>query len=270
MKKKSLLYIAILVVLIILGILFYLNRDKININIKNSDNTVGVVVNNEDKVGEQGQVSKAEQRKIEAEEIEIENSIYNEAMENKDVDKCLEMKDADSAVFCVQKIARDRGEISLCDKLEGDDKIKCQSKIIRDLVISEGDIAKCSDILLEEDRTGCISIILDKNDYNMDLCKELEGEDKNYCLDTTQYMKAFEINDCSIIDSIEIREACETMLEEYLAEEEAGEGNVDSDGDGLSDNDEINNYGTDPLNPDSDGDGYNDGQEVSAGYDPLS
>lgn len=43
---------------------------------------------------------------------------------------------------------------------------------------------------------------------------------------------------------------------------------VDTDGDGLSDLDEINIYGTDPLNPDSDGDGQSDGDEVVAGTDP--
>lgn len=45
--------------------------------------------------------------------------------------------------------------------------------------------------------------------------------------------------------------------------------NPDSDGDGLSDWEEIYIWGTDPLNPDTDGDGYLDGEEVKAGYDPL-
>ena len=43
----------------------------------------------------------------------------------------------------------------------------------------------------------------------------------------------------------------------------------DSDGDGLSDGDEINVWFTDPLNPDSDGDGRTDGDEVSDGTDPT-
>ena len=40
-------------------------------------------------------------------------------------------------------------------------------------------------------------------------------------------------------------------------------GPVDSDGDGLSDDAEVNVYGTNPSNPDTDGDGLNDGQEVN-------
>lgn len=44
---------------------------------------------------------------------------------------------------------------------------------------------------------------------------------------------------------------------------------VDTDGDGLSDEDELAR-GTDPGNPDTDGDGYADGVEVLAGTDPAS
>lgn len=40
--------------------------------------------------------------------------------------------------------------------------------------------------------------------------------------------------------------------------------NLDSDGDGLTDSDELSLYGTDPLNPDTDGDGLLDGAEVDA------
>ena len=37
---------------------------------------------------------------------------------------------------------------------------------------------------------------------------------------------------------------------------------IDTDGDGLTDDDEINKYGTEPRNPDTDGDGLSDGDEV--------
>ncbi|MDX1747024.1 MAG: OmpA family protein, partial [Halobacteriales archaeon] len=46
-------------------------------------------------------------------------------------------------------------------------------------------------------------------------------------------------------------------------------GNPDSDGDGLKDRDEEDQYETDPQNPDTDGDGLNDGLEVRTGTDPL-
>ncbi|MFA7654253.1 MAG: L,D-transpeptidase family protein [Candidatus Magasanikbacteria bacterium] len=44
---------------------------------------------------------------------------------------------------------------------------------------------------------------------------------------------------------------------------------IDIDSDGLSDDDEINIYHTDPNNSDTDGDGYDDGIEIINGYSPL-
>lgn len=43
----------------------------------------------------------------------------------------------------------------------------------------------------------------------------------------------------------------------------------DTDGDTLSDGDEVKKYRTDPLKADSDGDGYTDAQEIKNGYNPL-
>lgn len=48
----------------------------------------------------------------------------------------------------------------------------------------------------------------------------------------------------------------------------AGNNAKDSDGDGLSDEDEKK-YGSDPQKTDTDGDGYGDGSEVKGGYDPI-
>ncbi|HEC40137.1 hypothetical protein LCGC14_0860940 [marine sediment metagenome] len=59
-----------------------------------------------------------------------------------------------------------------------------------------------------------------------------------------------------------------TNHEEY--QYDADPTNSDSDGDGLSDGDEVNNYHTDPTNSDTDGDQYSDGQEIQMGTDPLS
>jgi hypothetical protein len=58
-----------------------------------------------------------------------------------------------------------------------------------------------------------------------------------------------------------------------IAESAAGTDplDADTDGDGLSDGDEVNRAAgaTDPTDPDSDGDGLSDGWEVDNGYDPL-
>ncbi len=44
---------------------------------------------------------------------------------------------------------------------------------------------------------------------------------------------------------------------------------LDSDGDGLTDYQETEIWGTDPYNPDTDGDGYSDFDEIKSGYNPL-
>lgn len=46
--------------------------------------------------------------------------------------------------------------------------------------------------------------------------------------------------------------------------------NPDTDGDGLTDGDEIQIHQTDPRNPDTDGDGRSDGDEIAGGSDPRN
>ena len=54
------------------------------------------------------------------------------------------------------------------------------------------------------------------------------------------------------------------------ADEPMDEEPIDSDGDGLSDRNEVNLHGTDPFDWDTDGDGVSDGDEIEAGTDPNS
>jgi hypothetical protein len=59
-----------------------------------------------------------------------------------------------------------------------------------------------------------------------------------------------------------------TNLEEFLHGTDPN--NPDTDGDGVSDGDEVHKYHTDPLNPDTDGDGLSDGEEIRLGTNPLN
>jgi hypothetical protein len=57
-----------------------------------------------------------------------------------------------------------------------------------------------------------------------------------------------------------------TNMEEYLAGTDPA--SADTDGDGMADGDELNTYGTDPLDSDCDGDGLTDGEEIARSADP--
>ncbi len=74
-----------------------------------------------------------------------------------------------------------------------------------------------------------------------------------------------------VVDALRISSVARTAEEILATYERVATGPVDSDGDGIMDDDETNIYGTDPGNPDTDGDGLSDGAEVfTHGTDPLN
>ena len=64
----------------------------------------------------------------------------------------------------------------------------------------------------------------------------------------------------------------ETGTGVYVSPDDTGTSptNGDTDGDGLSDREEVNRYHSNPNVKDTDGDGFEDGFEVTTGFDPSS
>jgi hypothetical protein len=60
-----------------------------------------------------------------------------------------------------------------------------------------------------------------------------------------------------------------TVFEELRKEKSGGSSSVDSDEDGISDFDEVNQYKTDPNKADTDNDGISDGIEIVRGFNPT-
>lgn len=76
--------------------------------------------------------------------------------------------------------------------------------------------------------------------------------------------------DEEMIERIESLKTRVETFEQIRRDKSNGETSIDSDGDGISDFDEINLYKTDPNNPDTDNDGFNDGIEIIRGFNPNS
>jgi len=78
---------------------------------------------------------------------------------------------------------------------------------------------------------------------------------------------------CDVCPAVHNQDTSDDDLDDLTAFEECLNGTDptlwDSDGEGLSDGDEVNLYGTDPVLIDTDGDGFDDYVEVAAGSDPL-
>ena len=106
----------------------------------------------------------------------------------------------------------------------------------------------------------------------------------NYILiDSEDTIVTINLNDASIAtgdeipvtyDFAEIEEEINSLFNEGYSIEDAVEevvNSIDSDGDGLSDSEEVETYLSDPLKPDTDNDGLTDGAEVNIHRtDPLT
>lgn len=120
---------------------------------------------------------------------------------------------------------------------------------------------------------------IEEKDYYELLKNKCSGE--ICCLSSLEYMKEKgylecdqnnqcpENMECIIDKDCEIPlKWCELKKTGTSTEDSIDLSTLDSDQDGLSDEEEIF-YGTDKNNPDTDGDGYLDGAEVKGGYNPL-
>ena len=93
-----------------------------------------------------------------------------------------------------------------------------------------------------------------------------EEVDSNLISDNSEIINNPDIIDDTIDNPDLINDEMPVVIDDSLSEIDP---NLDSDGDGLTDYEEIHIYGTNPLVTDTDGDGYPDGEEVRAGYNPL-
>lgn len=181
--------------------------------------------------------------------------------------QCEDEKNPEKCAAAVRpELAQNSGKVSYCEGLSGDQYDNCVGLA----ALTAKSATACEQIVNVEKRTACVNAVAalltpqadlfsDEVDAaiaarNPALCAAIADErDRNIC---------YEIVGDADLD-----------LDGFDVGEEAALGtsdtDTDSDDDGLSDFDEVNQWGTDPANPDSDGDSFSDGTEVEGGYNPL-
>ena len=195
---------------------------------------------------------------------------------------CFEAKDEDAAEGCVEEIAFTADDEDICALLDGEDREDCSDNILYDDIVHDLDYEGCSD-LHEASLVQRCQLAIESEVSQQGGCAAA-GVRPVLCDDQIWLQEAVASGDfkaCNWLATTEGVESCKdtfhstdadgdtlSLYEEY----EAGTSDTssDTDGDGLSDVDELGIYETDPTNADTDGDGYSDGEEVANGFDPLN
>jgi|GEM_PF-6541123 len=204
-----------------------------------------------------------------------------DAINNLDQQACAEIRDDEVADGCYREVAIALKNSQICASITSmETKVSCFDAINLPRVIESGKIEWCeSQIQGPGKKKICLREFIGSGGY-LDWCNALSGDLKIYCQSIVIFNQAVNQKDnklCVNIGDADYEKRCEFFTS--LSDEEEITKNVnstpepdlstvDSDGDGLSDADEIK-YKTDPNNPDTDGDGYKDGEEVHNGYNPL-
>ena len=158
---------------------------------------------------------------------------------------------------CLMQVAAVTLDLVDCRVSDQSLQTTCQDAVLYDLAVLETSLEDCEQIENELLRNNCAQLI------STTLAKTgscpSTGFGSDICAGLIKFRLAVAAADCSGYESGSVGlESCIDVL--------AGR---DSDGDQLSDWEEVNRYDTDPKNADTDGDGYDDNTEIISGYDPL-
>lgn len=126
----------------------------------------------------------------------------------------------------------------------------------------------------EKINTESVNTVVDetKTDNNTIQASSTDQTNTNQMNSADQIATSSEVATSSVVNNEKVTAAVDSDGDGLTDEEEKTLGtdpnSVDTDKDGLFDRDEVKIYHTDPLNPDTDGDGIPDGIEVKNGDNP--
>lgn len=206
-------------------------------------------------------------------------TVNKQAREFKSSEMCVVLE-GEERVACVYVVIKETLDVKDCDALDGDERDHCKDQVIRLSAQDSLELALCAGIGNETEKANCETIVTKKivssgrcvelgvdpslcnvrevvsqavRSMDFDICNDLQGDQKDRCIKEVDLAK----------------QEAQFLEEPEPTPEEPVDGTLDSDFDGITDEDERNVYGTDPFNPDSDNDGFSDKTEIDGGFNPL-
>ena len=183
-------------------------------------------------------------------------NFYTDTAKNGDIAPCLDRADENA---CVSSVAFIKQDVSLCHGLESKNEklyMECGKNILKKT--ADAEIGQCTP-LLGDDYYNCLEAVFTIDNKPLD-CLSFPGtETRSICEDLLSYNKAYSSYNralCSTVKTEKLNQYCLKVIIDK---------NQDTDGDGLTDLDEINKYKTHYLFADTDNDGINDGEAVKRG-----
>jgi len=183
---------------------------------------------------------------------------------------------------CLWEFARAQGDAAACAGIaDAADRVLCTDGELTKQALASGNPDDCNGISDAEKKDNCRSTLLRQEASAGDCDTEALGQ--TYCADIQLLEAAVAARNpagCEDIQTQSLRDECvdgvgpgdvdrdglnATLESRYGTSDD----DADSDDDGLSDFAEVNEWGTDPINPDTDGDSFSDGTEAAGGYNPL-
>jgi len=170
---------------------------------------------------------------------------------------CLGRGDAGA---CVASVSFIKGDRNLCHDLEyKDEKLyqDCAEGVLKKK--AKDGFGQCAPFAGGDDYYNCLWAILDVYGQKSDCADIANSGAREICEDFFNYQTAYSSYDRELCKNVKTEKLNEYCLKNIIDK------NQDTDGDGLTDLDEINKYKTHYLFADSDNDGIKDGAAVKRG-----
>ena len=200
--------------------------------------------------------------------------------EAKDGGICLKLLGQINQELCLVQVALNADDFVICDQIDSSEgKLNCRLKLIS----TANDFARCATLGDAKSITACQWRLVEANNSLIYCQGQTNVASQNRCLELFYTRQAMAQEDYAICNNIKTDEGKKYCLAQ-LPDDTDGDGlpdlretndygtdlnKPDTDGDGLNDYDEINQYKTNPIIADTDGDTFSDGEEVASGHDPL-